>query len=66
MNTVWVPARQVVLEGHRQLLDEMLPRVQQVIRQTKARIVHGDSRSEGKIVSSFEPSVGGDPQGQGE
>ncbi len=52
-----VPARQVVLEGHRQLLDEMLPRVQQVMRQTKARIVHGDSRSEGKIVSLFEPSA---------
>jgi IS5 family transposase len=52
-----VPARQVALEGHRQLLDEMLPRVQQVIRQTKARIVHGDSRSEGKIVSLFEPSA---------
>ena len=48
-----VPARQVVLEGHRQLLDEMLPRVQQVIRQTKARIFRGDSRSEGKIVSLF-------------
>ena len=52
-----VPARQTVLEGHRQLLDEMLPRVQQVIRQTKARIFHGDSRSEGKIVSLFEPSA---------
>ena len=51
------PARQVVLEGHRQLLDEMLPRVQQVIRQTKSRIFHGDSRSEGKIVSLFEPSA---------
>ena len=52
-----VPARQAVLEGHRQLLDQMLPRVQQVIRQTKARIFHGDSRSEGKIVSLFEPSA---------
>ena len=51
------PARQVVLEGHRQLLDEMLPRVQQVIRQTKARIFHGDNRSKGKIVSLFEPSA---------
>ena len=29
----------------------------QVIRQTKARIFHGDSRSEGKIVSLFEPSA---------
>ena len=35
----------------------MLPRVQQVIRQTKTRIFHGDSRSEGKIVSLFEPSA---------
>src|SRR5258708_1468733 len=35
----------------------MRPRVQQVIRQTKARIFHGDSRSEGKIVSLFEPSA---------
>ncbi len=52
-----VPARQAVLEGHRQLLDEMLPRVQQVIRQTEARIFHGDRRSEGKIVSLFEPSA---------
>jgi IS5 family transposase len=52
-----MPASQPVLEGHRQLLDEMLPRVQQVIRQTKARIFHGDSRSEGKIVSLFEPSA---------
>ena len=52
-----VPARQAVLEGHRQLLDEMLPRVQQVIRQTRARIFHGDSHSEGKIVSLFEPSA---------
>ncbi len=38
-------------------LNEMLPRVQQVIRQTKARIFHDDSRSEGKIVSLFEPSA---------
>ena len=51
-----VPARPVVLEGHRQLLDEMLPRVQHVIRQTSARIFDGDSRSEDKIVSLFEPS----------
>jgi hypothetical protein len=36
-----VPARQAVLEG----------------QQTKARIFQGDSRSEGKIVSLFEPSA---------
>jgi IS5 family transposase len=52
-----VPASQVVLESHRQLADEMLPRVQQVIRESKARIFHGDSRSDGKIVNFFEVSA---------
>jgi len=50
-------AKQMVLEGQRQALDEMVPRVQQVLRQTKARIFAGDTRSEGKIVSVFEPST---------
>jgi len=49
--------KQVVLEGQRQILDEMVPRVQQVMRQAKARIFEGDTRSEGKIVSVFEPSA---------
>jgi IS5 family transposase len=35
----------------------MVPRVQQVMRQTKARIYRGDTRSVGKIVSLFEPSA---------
>ena len=35
----------------------MVPRVQQVMRQTKARIFRGDTRSDGKIVSIFEPST---------
>ena len=35
----------------------MLPRVRQVIRQTKARIFHGDPRTEGKLLSLFEPST---------
>ena len=48
---------QVVLDGHRRVLDEMVPRMQQVMRQTKARIFDGDTRSEGKIVSVFEPSA---------
>ena len=50
-------AQQVVLEGHRRMLDMMVPRVQQVMRQTKARIYQGDTRSVGKIVSIFEPSA---------
>src|SRR5215469_6219954 len=49
-------AKQVVLEGQRQVLDDMVPLVQQVMRQTKARIFYGDTRSEGKIVSVFEPT----------
>ena len=49
--------KQVVLEGQRRVLDEMIPRVQQVMRQAKARIFEGDTRSEGKIVSVFEPSA---------
>ena len=49
--------QQAILEGQRQVLDEMVPRVQQVIRQTKARIFHGDTHSAGKLVSVFEPST---------
>jgi IS5 family transposase len=49
-------AAQLALQGQRQLLDQMVPLVQQVLRQTKARIFAGDTHSEGKIVSVFEPS----------
>ena len=49
--------QQAALEGHRQVLDVMVPRVQQVMRQAKARIFRGETRSEGKIVSIFEPST---------
>jgi len=49
--------QQAVLEGLRQEIDTMLPRVKQVIRQTKARIVGGDTHTEGKIFSIFEPST---------
>ena len=35
----------------------MVPRVKQVMRQTRARIFRGDTRSEGKIFSIFEPST---------
>jgi IS5 family transposase len=36
-------------------LDEVLPRARQVIRQTRARVLNSDTRSEGKIISIFEP-----------
>jgi hypothetical protein len=35
----------------------MVPRVQQVMRQTKARVFAGDTHAENKIVSLFEPST---------
>lgn len=45
------------LEHLRCELETMLPRVRQVIKQTRARIFRGDTRSEGKILSLFEPST---------
>ena len=49
--------KQAILEGLRQGLDEIIPRVRQVMHQTKARIFAGDTRSAGKLVSLFEPST---------
>jgi len=57
--------QQIALEGHRRVLDTMVPRVQQVLRQTKARIYRGDTRSVGKIVSILEPSAEVIRKGQG-
>src|SRR6516225_6755470 len=49
--------KQLELEGLRQEIDTMIPRVKQVMTQTRARIFRGDTRSEGKIFSLFEPST---------
>jgi IS5 family transposase len=49
--------KQLALEGLRQQLDEMMPRVKQVMKQTRARIFRGNTRSEGKLLSLFEPST---------
>jgi transposase, IS5 family len=49
--------RQLLLEGLRRQLETMVPRVQQVMRQTKARVFAGDTHAEGKIVSLFEPTT---------
>ena len=48
---------QFALDGLRQQLDLMIPRVRQVMRQTRARIFRGNTRSEGKLLSLFEPST---------
>ena len=48
---------QLALEGLRDKLDAMVPLVRQVMKQTRARIVRGDTRSDGKLVSLFEPAT---------
>jgi transposase, IS5 family len=45
------------LEGLRHEIDEMVPLVKQVMKQTRQRIFRGNTRSEGKLVSVFEPST---------
>jgi IS5 family transposase len=46
-----------ILQKARRQLDEMIPLVQQVMRQTRQRVLGGDTRAEGKIVSVFEPQT---------
>ena len=48
---------QFALDGLRQELDLMIPRVRQVMKQTRARLFRGNTRSEGKLLSLFEPST---------
>jgi IS5 family transposase len=45
------------LEGLRQELDTFVPRVQQVLRQTRARVFGGDTHVTDKLLSVFEPST---------
>jgi transposase, IS5 family len=49
--------KQLSLEELRRQLDEMMTRVKQVMKQTRARIFRGNTRSEGKLLSLFEPST---------
>lgn len=48
---------QAKLKGLQWELDCFVPRVQQVMRQTKARLFAGNTRAEGKLVSIFEPDT---------
>jgi IS5 family transposase len=49
--------KQLALDGLRRQLDAMMPHVKQVMKQTRARIFRGNTRSEGKLLSLFEPST---------
>jgi IS5 family transposase len=48
--------RKLLSKAKRQL-DEMIPRVQQVLRQTRERVLRGNTRADGKLVSVFEPET---------
>jgi IS5 family transposase len=43
-----------VLQRAWKQFDEMIPRVQQVLRQTRERVLKGNTRAEGKLLSIFE------------
>jgi len=47
----------LVLQKAKQQLDEMIPRVQQVMRQTRERVLRGNTKAENKIFSVFEPDT---------
>jgi len=49
--------QQAVVDSLKIELEVLLPRVEQVIRQTKARVLGGDTRAAGKLVSIFEPTT---------
>ncbi len=49
--------QQAVLRELQQQLDTMVPRVKQVIRQARARVLGGDTHVPNKLVSLFEPTT---------
>jgi len=49
--------KQLALEGLRQQIEEMAPRIRRVMKQTRARVFGGDTHVEGKLLSLFEPST---------
>ena len=46
---------QAALQAHAQYLETMIPRVKQVMHQTRERLFKGNTHLSGKIVSLFEP-----------
>src|SRR6202043_3382630 len=49
--------QQLALENLRCQIDAMVPLVRQVMKQTRARVLRGDTRADGKILSLFEPAT---------
>jgi transposase, IS5 family len=48
---------QAALRKAKQQLDEMIPRVRQVMKQTRERVLKGNTRADNKILSVFEPDT---------
>jgi transposase, IS5 family len=48
---------QAVLQKAKQQLDEMIPRVQRVMKQARERVLRGNTRATNKILSMFEPDT---------
>jgi IS5 family transposase len=48
---------QAALQKAKQQLDEMIPRVQQVMKQTRERVLGGNTRVSNKLLSVFEPDT---------
>jgi len=44
-----------VMHKAKKQLDEMIPRVKQVLRQTRERVLRGNTQADGKLLSIFEP-----------
>src|SRR5271169_7240236 len=49
------PLEQLALDGRRQQIDTMVPRVKQIMKQTRAHIFRGDTRSEGRSSACSSP-----------
>lgn len=43
--------------AHARYLERMIPLVKQVMRQTRERVLQGNTRAQGKLVSLFEPQT---------
>ncbi len=51
------PGQPGFLHKAKQQIDEMIPRVRQVIKQARERVLDGNTRAENKILSVFEPET---------
>jgi transposase, IS5 family len=56
-STALAGTRRTELRKAKQEIDEMLPRLRQVMKQARERVLHGNTRAENKLLSVFEPDT---------